>query len=71
MKEIHAQFTKKETLKCNNYRPITIHNIAYKMFAILLKTRLFDIEEKLEGHQMGIRPNRSTIDNIFLIGQIF
>jgi hypothetical protein len=29
------------------------------------------IESKLGGYQMGFRPNRSTIDNIFIVRQIF
>ena len=54
-------------LNCNNYRPITLLNIAYKIFAILLNKRLMEnIEKKLEDNQMGFRPNRSTRDNIFL-----
>jgi hypothetical protein len=28
-------------------------------------------ENKLEDNQMGFRPNRTTIDNIFIVGQIF
>jgi len=56
-------------LNCNNYRPITLINIAYKIFAILLNKRL--IENKLEDNQMGFCSNASTIDNIFIIRQIF
>jgi hypothetical protein len=47
-------------------------NIAYKMYAILLNNRLSEIIENILGDfQMGFRPNRSTIDNIFMIRQIF
>jgi len=31
-----------ETLKCNNYRPITLLNSACKMFTILLNKRISD-----------------------------
>jgi hypothetical protein len=49
-----------------------ILNIAYKIYAILLNNRLSEIiEDKLGDFQMGFRPNRSTIDNIFMLRQIF
>ena len=71
--EIICPFNKKGgRLNCNNYRPITLLNIAYKIFAILLNRRLKEnIENKLEDDQMGFHSNRSTIDNIFIIRQIF
>jgi hypothetical protein len=47
-------------------------NIAYKIYAILLNNRLSEIiEDKLGDFQMGFRSNRSTIDNIFMLRQIF
>ena len=47
-------------------------NIAYNISAILLNNRLSEIiEDKLGDFQMGFRPNRSTIDNIFMLRQIF
>ena len=47
-------------------------NIAYKIYAILLNNRLSEIiEDKLGDFQMGFRRNRSTIDNIFMLRQIF
>jgi hypothetical protein len=30
-----------------------------------------NIENKMEDNQMGFRPNRSTIDNIFIVRQIY
>ena len=64
-------YKKGNRLHWNNYRPITLLNIAYKIFAILLNKRLMEnIENKLEDNQTGFRPNRSTIDNIFLVRQI-
>jgi sorting nexin-29 len=65
-------YKKGDRFNCNNYRPITLLNIAYKIFAILLNKRLMEyIENKLEDNQMGFPPNRSTIDNIFIVRQIF
>ena len=47
-------------------------NIAYKIYAILLNNRLSEIiEDELGYFQMGFRPNRPTIDNIFMLRQIF
>jgi len=55
-------YKKGDRLKCNNYRPITLLNIAHKIFAIILNKRLIEnIENKLEDNQMGFRSNRSTI----------
>jgi hypothetical protein len=68
MKELSAQFIRKKT----DYRPITLLNIAYKIYALLLNKRLIEkIENKQEDHQMGFSNNRSIIDNIFIVRQIY
>ena len=65
-------YKKGDRQNCNNYRPIRLLNIAYKIFAILLnKILMKNIENKLEDNQMGFRSNRFTIDNIFIVRQIF
>jgi hypothetical protein len=65
-------YKKGDRLNCNNYRPIMLLNIAYKIYAILLNNRLSEItENKLGDFQMGFQPNRSIIDNIFMVRQIF
>jgi hypothetical protein len=38
---------------CNNYRPVTLLNIIYKIFAILLNKRLTDIIENKLGDSNG------------------
>ena len=56
-----------DRLNCNNYRPIMLLNTTYKIYAIVLNKRLSEIiENKVVDFQMGCRPNRSTIDNIFM-----
>ena len=65
-------FKKGDRRLCSNYRPITLLNVGYKILAILLHNRICRIvEHKLGDYQMGFRPNRSTIDNIFMIRQIY
>jgi len=49
---------KGDRLDCTNYRPITLLNVAYKIFAIILTQRLVDIAEtELGDYQSGFRPN--------------
>ena len=65
-------YKKGDRMICGNYRPITLLNIAYKIFASVLNNRLTALtESKLTDCQMGFRPNRSTVDSIFIIRQIF
>ena len=62
---------KGDRLDFMNYRPITLLNVAYKIFAIILNQKLVDIiETELGDYQSGFRPSRSTIENIFMIRQI-
>jgi len=47
-------------------------NIAYKIFTMILNNRLSEIvESKLSDAQSGFRPNRSTLDSIFIVRQTF
>jgi len=58
--------------QCSNYRGISLLNTTYKIFAILLYNRLSKvIEPEIGNYQMGFRPNRSTIDNIFMVREIY
>jgi len=59
-------------MQCKNYQPITLMNVAYKIFATILSNRLSEImESKLGEYQAGFRPNRSTVDNIFILRQMY
>jgi sorting nexin-29 len=59
---------KGERAICSNYRPITLLNIAYKIFTIILNNRLSKLaESKLSEAQAGFRSNKSTLENIFII----
>jgi sorting nexin-29 len=65
-------FKKGARLNCENYRTITLLNIVYKIYAILLNNGLGKIVGKqLSDAQMGFRPNRSTTDSVFIIRQVF
>ena len=65
-------YKKGDRKQCNNYRGISLLNITYNIFAILLYNRLSKIiEPEIVNYQMGFKPNRSTIDNIFIVRQIY
>jgi hypothetical protein len=65
-------YKKGDCTECSNYRPITLLNIAYKICAILIHNRLSEIvQRKLSNVQMGFTMDRSTVDNIFIVRQIF
>ena len=64
-------YKKGDRMICSNYRPITLLNVVYKILSMLIHNKLTKIvESKLEDDQMGFQPNRSTIDNIFIMRQI-
>ena len=59
-------------MQCKNYSPIALLNVAYKIFATTHCKKLTEIMEgKLGEYRMGFRPDRSTIDNIFILRQIY
>jgi sorting nexin-29 len=65
-------YKKGDRKQCNNYGGISLLNITYKIFAILLYNRLSKINEpEIGNYQMGFRPNRSAIDKIFNVRQIY
>jgi len=65
-------YKKGDRKQCNSYRGISLLNITYKIFTILLYNRLGKkIEPQIGNYQMGFSPNRSTIDNIFIVRQTY
>ena len=52
-------YKKGDMMLCSNYRPITLLNVIYKIFTILIQNKLSKImEDKLENCQMGFRANQ-------------
>ena len=61
-------FKKGDPAECDNYRPISILCIAYKMFAAMLKNRLVGggVLGALWKTQFGFRPRYGTEDAIYI-----
>ena len=61
-------FKKGDPADANNYRPICLLSIAYKLFASLLKQRLLaaGVEDRLWHSQFGFRRGHGTEDAIFV-----
>ena len=54
-----------------NYRPISLLNTTYKIFAFVLKIRLApELEKHLHQTQFGFRKGRSTVDPLFCLRRI-
>jgi hypothetical protein len=55
-----------------NCRAITLLNVVYRVFSSYLHNKLSEIvENKISENQRDFRPNRSTIDNIHIVRQIY
>jgi len=56
---------------CTNYRGITVLSVVGKIFTGILLARInTHLQSQWNKTQSGFRPNRSTIDNIFIIRQM-
>ena len=56
-----------------NYRPITLGSTIDKLYNSILNARIMGYLEqnsKLHDAQHGFRPNRSAVDNIFMLAQV-
>ena len=65
-------FKKGDPSTSENYRPICLLCITYKIVAAMLKQRLLDagVDCKLWPSQFGFRAGRSTLDGIFVVRRL-
>ena len=64
-------YKKGDTDKASNYRPISLLSSFYKIYMILIRTRIQRaIEDKLCKTQYGFRPSRSTSHALYIIRRI-
>eukprot|EP00959_Pyramimonas_sp_CCMP1952_P109559 2291834-Pyramimonas_sp.AAC.1 len=65
-------YKKGDPAECDNYRPISLLPIGYKMFAIVLLRRLkhAGAEDRIWQTQFGFRSKRGTADAVFLARRV-
>ena len=65
---VAMMFKKGDPADANNYRPICLQSIAYKLFASLIKERFLDagVDGRLWKSQFGFRKQHCTEDAIFV-----
>ena len=61
----------KDTRSLSNYRPISLTNISYKIFASMLQTRLeYYLDDRIRDRQFGFRKHRSTSQPIHVLRRL-
>ena len=72
MANVVTIFKKGDPALCENYRPISLLTIGYKIFALLLLHRLQDgqFETRIWSTQFGFRSNFGTSDALFAARRI-
>ena len=61
----------KDTRSLSNYRPISLTNISYKLFASMIQSRLSHyLDERIRPTQFGFRKSRSTTQPIHILRRL-
>ena len=61
----------KDTRLLSNYRPISLTNISYKIFASMLQSRLSHLlDDRIRPTQFGFRKNRSTTQPVHILRRL-
>ena len=64
-------YKKGDTSKFENYRPISLLNKLYKLFAAILQRRIAaKLDKHLQKTQFGFRRNRGTADAVYLVRRV-
>lgn len=64
-------FKKGNTLDLDNFRPITLLPVIYKLFTMIILKRLErTLEDSQDAEQTGFRPGYGTTDNIFCLSML-
>ena len=66
-----AIFKKGDHTKLDNYRPISLLNTVYKVFARILKQRIeAGVDPHLQSAQFGLRKGRSTTQAVAILRRV-
>ena len=61
----------KDIRSLSNYRPISLANVSYKIFASMLQSRLeIHVDSRIRDTQYGFRKNRSTTQPIHVMRRL-
>ncbi len=64
-------YKKGDTSKYENYRPISLLNTLYKLFAAILQRRIAaKLDKHLQKTQFGFRRNKGTADAVYLVRRV-